>query len=97
MPEVMIKIEPNMPEHLDVTYVTIDWENGQPAKYERTTVTMGLDKGFDNVTVFDQDGTPHELPDAVRFMFTTTGNWESDGVAKAFIELGQTLLKHNSN
>ena len=90
LPEMYIKANSFMPEHIEIEYTTNGFMGGDAGHGGYTTLKIGSIPFSCDIKI---NGEKQEFNDLETIEITVRGDWESSGFASAFIKLGKKLFK----
>jgi len=90
VPELHIKTNSDLPEHIELEYVTNGHQGGDSGHGGYTTLKIGSIPFSCDIKI---NGEKQEFNDLETIEITVRGDWESSGFAEAFIALGKELLE----
>ena len=90
LPEMSIKTNSFMPEHIELEYTTNGLQGGDSGHGGYTTLKIGSIPFSCDIKI---NGEKQEFNDLETIEITVRGDWESSGFASAFIKLGKKLFK----
>ena len=93
-PELQIEIGSDIPEHIEIEYITNGHQGGDAGYGGYTTLKIrvpstGITLRLDSLN----GGNAMEIDGEDTVEITVRGDWETSGFAEAFIELGKKLLE----
>ncbi len=91
VPELHIKTNSDLPEHIELEYVTNGHQGGDSGHGGYTT--LKIQAGSCGAKVSLTGYTDFEVDGGEEIEITVRGDWESSGFAEAFIALGKELLE----
>jgi len=89
MKEFSFTFEPNIPEQVKVSFISTGSQGGDAGHGGEAVLLLSMTHGGDGMTV-SVDGETTDGAETVRI--SVGGDWELEGLAVAFLELGKALL-----